>query len=131
MGIGSMVINGEVAGFFPLNRGLSKETPCLPFYSYWWFCLKATTGGWIRGIQCSRGGQAVSIVQFADDTLLLSEPSQESTAIGIDTEHEQEHDDWEKCGDLRRKKLDRMYGMLGGQLPNQASGARTSQRPVD
>ncbi|KAK1258186.1 hypothetical protein QJS04_geneDACA021679 [Acorus gramineus] len=40
------------------------------------FFEKAVSGGWIQGLQCKQGGRPISIIQFTDDTLLLSEASE-------------------------------------------------------
>ncbi|KAK1312270.1 hypothetical protein QJS10_CPA07g00476 [Acorus calamus] len=40
--------------------------------------MKAEQGGWVQGISCTPNTQPVSIVQYADDTLLLNEASDRS-----------------------------------------------------
>ncbi|KAK1269088.1 hypothetical protein QJS04_geneDACA018537 [Acorus gramineus] len=71
----SVVVNGESAGFFPLNKGLRQGDPMSPILlvlvanvlSH--LCAKAEQGGWIGGLLCVRGSNPVTIIQYANDTL--------------------------------------------------------------
>ncbi|KAK1300868.1 hypothetical protein QJS10_CPB13g01356 [Acorus calamus] len=80
----SLMINGEAAGYFPINRGLRQGDPLSPILFVLIanvlqrLCRKAEEAGWVSGLANSPAGRKVTILQYADDTILLSEATGKS-----------------------------------------------------
>ncbi|KAK1292074.1 hypothetical protein QJS10_CPB17g00140 [Acorus calamus] len=76
----SVLINGEPAGYFPINRGLRQGDPLSPALFamvanvFSRICSKAAVEGWLVGLPCSIGGTRLTHLQYADDTMIFASP---------------------------------------------------------
>lgn len=76
-----VLINGSPTEEIKINKGLKQGDPITPFLfllvAEWLpgMMKNAVNGGLFKGFKVGNGGEEVSILQFADDTLLVGEAS--------------------------------------------------------